>query len=82
MDAPHISQTAQDMLQCAPAGIHGYAPARMPLREIAVFRQLQTKKAAYVRPPFHAPCILHPPLKRKRHVERPLPAMAEQRGNG
>ena len=48
MDTAHAPQAAQDILQSAPAGIHGHAPAGMPLREIAVFRQFQAEKAADV----------------------------------
>ena len=37
-------QAAQDIFQSASAGIHGYTPAGMPLREIAVLRQFQPEK--------------------------------------
>lgn len=63
-------QAAQDIFQSASAGIHGYTPAGMPLREIAVLRQFQPEK-----PPMpvllsihHA--ILHLPFKEKRHLVR------------
>ena len=61
-DTAHIPQAAQDIFQSASAGIHGYTPAGMPLREIAVLRQFQPEKTAYARPPFHTPCHTTSPL--------------------